>query len=150
MIRRRTTRRGSRGQALVEVALVSLVFLTMVLGLVEVGRAVWSYNWLAHATREGARYAIVHGSKASDPSGPGSTHYTAPDQDAMIAGVVQRHLEALDDDQLSIQAEWPDGTNQRGGRVKVTARYRFESIFSSLLPLPTVDLVGSSTMTISY
>lgn len=65
--RGRIRRHGSRGQALVEVALVIPFFLVLFLGIVEVGRFVFYYEMVNNATREGARYAIVHGANSSTP-----------------------------------------------------------------------------------
>ncbi|MGE5481699.1 MAG: TadE/TadG family type IV pilus assembly protein [Bacteroidota bacterium] len=47
------------GQALVEFALVAFVFVLLVMGLVDFGRAVFTYNTLSNTAREGARYAAV-------------------------------------------------------------------------------------------
>jgi Flp pilus assembly protein TadG len=52
-----------RGQTLAEFALVVPVFLLLVLGLFDVGRAVFIYNGLTNAVREGARLAIVNQNK---------------------------------------------------------------------------------------
>lgn len=52
--------RRARGQTLVEFALVVPIFLLIVLGLFDVGRAVFNYNTVANAAREGARVAIVN------------------------------------------------------------------------------------------
>lgn len=56
------TRSGShqRGQALVEFSLVIPIFLLLLVGLFDLGRAVFSYNTLTNAAREGARMAIVN------------------------------------------------------------------------------------------
>jgi Flp pilus assembly protein TadG len=47
------------GQATVEFALVSIIFLTLVLASVDLGRAVYMYSQLTNSVREGARYAQV-------------------------------------------------------------------------------------------
>ena len=47
------------GTATVEFALISLAFIPMVLGLIEIGRGVWYYNQLSQLAREGARWIIV-------------------------------------------------------------------------------------------
>ena len=44
-------RRGERGQALVEFSLAVTVFLTLVMGVVDLGRAVYQYNGTAEAAR---------------------------------------------------------------------------------------------------
>ena len=52
-------RKRSRGQALVEFALALPVLLVIFMGLFDFGRAVFAYNSLSNAAREGARVAIV-------------------------------------------------------------------------------------------
>jgi Flp pilus assembly protein TadG len=53
-----------RGQSLVEFALVLPVFLLMILGLFDVGYAVYSYNTVANSARAAARVAIVNQNSA--------------------------------------------------------------------------------------
>ena len=53
-------RRDRRGQGLVEFALVFPVFLLIMFGLFDVGRAVFAFNEITNAAREGARLAIVN------------------------------------------------------------------------------------------
>lgn len=69
------------GQALVEFALVLPLFLTLVLGIFDIGRVIWAHNSLENAAREAARYAIVHGDSIGQtcPVGPsGSVYSTVP------------------------------------------------------------------------
>ena len=54
-------RRRDSGQELVEFALVFPVLMLLVLGIIEVGRIMYSYNAIANAAREGARWAVVPG-----------------------------------------------------------------------------------------
>ena len=54
-----------RGQALVEFALIIPLFLVLLVGLFDLGRAVFAYNTLTNAAREGARTAIVNQYKPS-------------------------------------------------------------------------------------
>jgi len=141
--------RRERGQALVEFAVVGIVFLIVVFGVIDVGRAVWNYNTLAQATREGTRYAIVHGARSSDPSGPGSPHFSAPGTDAMVTAEVEKYTAGLDTSALTVEAEWLDGSNLVGGRIQVTSHYVYEPIFD-FLGLISFSMTSSSTMRITY
>jgi hypothetical protein len=49
-----------RGQALVEFSLAILIFLTLVMGIVDLGRAIYTMNGTAQAAREIARVTSVH------------------------------------------------------------------------------------------
>jgi Flp pilus assembly protein TadG len=58
MLRRSRTRR--RGQALAEFALVFPIAMLILIAVFDVGRAVFAYNGLTNAAREGARLAAVN------------------------------------------------------------------------------------------
>jgi hypothetical protein len=60
-VRRSQARRyeGQRSQALIEFALISPVLLLLTFGIIDIGRAVFYYDTLTHAAREGARAAIA-------------------------------------------------------------------------------------------
>ena len=64
------TRSASRGQGLVELALVLPVFLALLFGVIDGGRLVYLNSVLSQAAREGARLAAVEASwlGSSDPS----------------------------------------------------------------------------------
>ena len=54
----RALRRDERGQALVEFALVLPIFILLLVAIFDLGRAVFAYNTLTNAAREGAVYRI--------------------------------------------------------------------------------------------
>jgi Flp pilus assembly protein TadG len=49
-----------RGGTLVEFSIAATVFLTVMFGVIEFGRVLWTHNALTDAARRGARYAVVH------------------------------------------------------------------------------------------
>jgi hypothetical protein len=53
-------RDGRRGQALVEFSLAIVVFLTMLMGIFDLGRAIFTYNGVSEAARDIARRAAVY------------------------------------------------------------------------------------------
>jgi Flp pilus assembly protein TadG len=65
MSARRAPGRRDRGQGLVELAVVLPAFLLAFVGMLDLGSAVFSYNSLTNAAREGARLAIVNQDQAS-------------------------------------------------------------------------------------
>ena len=60
----RRQRDRARGQTLAEFAIVIPLFLVAVIGLFDLGRAVFAYSALGNAAREGARLAIVNQDEA--------------------------------------------------------------------------------------
>jgi Flp pilus assembly protein TadG len=63
----RGRRSRSRGQSLVEFALVLPVFLLMLFGLIDMGRYVYLNSTLSQAAREAARVAVVEASWMGSP-----------------------------------------------------------------------------------
>lgn len=53
------SQRRQRGAAAVEFALVAIVFFMLLIGIVEMGRVLFTWNATAEATRYGARVAVV-------------------------------------------------------------------------------------------
>jgi Flp pilus assembly protein TadG len=70
-MRMKLFRRGerSRGQALVEFALVLPLFLLLIFGLIDLGRAVYAQNAISEGAREAARWGSVQSRSASDTAG---------------------------------------------------------------------------------
>ncbi|HJP89362.1 MAG TPA: TadE/TadG family type IV pilus assembly protein [Candidatus Limnocylindrales bacterium] len=60
MIRRASARERSRGQSLVEFSLVFPIIVLLIVGFFEIGRAVFAYNMIANAARQGVRVATVN------------------------------------------------------------------------------------------
>jgi hypothetical protein len=61
---------GDAGNALVEFALAQVIILTVLFGVIDMGRALYAYNWVANAARQGTRFAMVRGAGCTKfPSG---------------------------------------------------------------------------------
>jgi Flp pilus assembly protein TadG len=57
---RRRRRSGQHGQSLVEFAFVLPIIVLVIVAFVEIGRAVFAWNTIANAARQGARVAAVN------------------------------------------------------------------------------------------
>ncbi len=80
-------RRGQRGQALLEFAVVFPVFMLLLFGIIDVGRYVYVSNSLNEASREGARYGTVDQWQYACPASVGS-----PDRFTCTAAVTLGRL----------------------------------------------------------
>ncbi len=123
-----------RGSSMVEFALVFLVFLLMVAGTLEIGRAVWAYNTLAHAARQGARFAMIRGSQ--NPA--------TADQ---VRTVVRNAAVGLDPNQITVTTTWPSGV-ARGNEVRVAVRYTMPLVTGQLLLRSAQMPLGANTRAI--
>lgn len=106
--RRRSTQKGA---AMVEFALTFVAILLILFGIMEFGRIIYSYNILACATKEAARYAIVHGSRSGSPA-------TA----AAIETQLERWTIGLDRSRINVATTW-DPSNTPGSVVRIQATY---------------------------
>lgn len=112
-MRRRNRQRGS---SIVELSISLLVFMVTLIGIMDFGRIAGAYNILAGATKEGARYAIVHGSM----SGSAATN-------SDIQSIVQHWAIGLDPGSLNVTTTWAPG-NTPGSTVQVVATYTITPI----------------------
>jgi Flp pilus assembly protein TadG len=116
-------RAGSqRGAYFVEYSLVILIFLFVLFGIMEFGRIVTAYNVLSGATREGTRYAIVHGSRSGAAA-------TATD----VQTEVRRWCIGLDSSSVTVTTTWPSG-NAPGAPVTVTTTYGITPLVGFISP----------------
>ena len=121
-----------RGAALVELALNILLFLTLVLGAFEISRAIWTYTTVSHATKQGVRYAMIHGADNAGISSSG-TPMTQSDVDEEIKDVVKANAPGLDASKLTVVTTWTPN-NVPGSTVRVSVQYPFDSMFGPLAP----------------
>jgi Flp pilus assembly protein TadG len=164
LLRRRS--RAGRGQALVEFALVAPLFLFVLFGIIDFGRYVYYVQILNNAAREGARYAIVHGSNSLAPAGPAApaTVTVDPNGTTVVSTVKQYATGVIGDSTvLSIVPTWwhytsdpdpnaalngGDGDNGRNSLVQVIVTYQFQSVIP-VVPIPPIQVKGSATLVIN-
>lgn len=143
----RGARHRGRGQALVEFSLVAPIFFLVLFGIIDIGRYVYYVQILNNAAREGARYAIVHGTNSLAPTGPPQD----PSGGAVVevvrtyaVGVIGRSDASV----LAISATWDPANNHRGSKVTVEVTYAFRSLIP-LVPLPAIPVKGESTLVVN-
>lgn len=62
-------RTEERGTALLEFAISLMAVLTVLIGVVDIGRALYAYDWVSNAARTGTRFAIVRGATCTHLAG---------------------------------------------------------------------------------
>jgi Flp pilus assembly protein TadG len=142
-----------RGQALVEFALVAPIFFLVLLSIVEFGRYIYTVQILNDAAREGARYAIVHGSQSLCPSGPmpgglGVVNPCDPNGQNVKNVVVTTSTGVTGVSASMVNVSWPVN-NSRGNRVTVSVTYQYQSLIP-IVPLPPVTINGDATLVINH
>lgn len=118
---------------MVEFALTFALVMMLVMGIFEIGRALWSYTTVSFAARQAARYAIVRSDLGA--SGADSTP---------IDNEVKSNAVGLDPDKLVITKTWaPD--NDPGSRFTITVRYPVSFVGAELFLDNTSSVTVGST-----
>jgi Flp pilus assembly protein TadG len=138
---------GERGSALVEFAIASTVALTMIFGIIDFGRGLYTYHLVANAARAGSRFAIVRGNTCAVAGCPVTS--------AQVQTYVRGLAPGIDPNSLTVTATWPGGAdcvgvvnNNPGCPVVVTVTYPFKFMVA-LLPGFTMSMTSVSQMSIS-
>ncbi len=137
---------------MIEFALISIMFVMILLGIVELGRMSLVYTTIANSARVGTRYAITHGSDRTGsgvdgPSGPGT-----PCTCTQIQTVVQNFSGAglLTTSNVTVTVNYPDGSNAPGKRVQVIASYPYDPLVGFFNSRFSVTFVSSSEGVITF
>jgi hypothetical protein len=130
---------------MVEMALAAPLFFAILIGLFEGGRYVYFSQLLDHATREGARYAIVHGSNSTDPTGPNSPDPGGNDVRAAVVEAASPLINSAGEfdvlapcwrvGPLPPSGTCPQTNNDRGTTVDVIAAYTYSPVVPIFGPL---------------
>ncbi|TAM76106.1 pilus assembly protein [bacterium] len=143
----RSSRRSQRGSSTVEFAIVMAVALPIVFGIIECGRALYTYHLVTNAARLGTRYAIVRGSSCGAPGCP-----AAPSD---IQTYLRSVSPGIDQNAMTVATTW-SGTAScasapyqgAGCLVTVQVQYPFQFL-TPYLPSTTLNLTSTSQMIIS-
>lgn len=137
-------RAGSEhGSAIVETALSFIVLLTMIFGILAISLALYTYNFIADAAREGTRYAMVRGSSCQGFAS--ACPAQASDVQTYVKGLT---FPGIKPSAMTVTTTWPVGNNNPGNPVKVTVQYQFP-LAIPFLTARTLSLKSSSQMVIS-
>lgn len=131
-------RSRSRGQSLVEFSLGITIFLALLIGTIDMGRAVYQYNAVGQAAREIARVTSVH---------PGATLGGSPETAGVVA-TQARLVPALTVNSygcVDLAGTAVTGDCQPGNWVRVTVTSRFDAALPLLAALGSIDLTSTSS-----
>lgn len=128
---------------MVEFALVFPIFILLVMGIVDFGRAVWIHNAMANMSAEGARYGIIR--SHTDTQIYNQTIALAPTNE------FQASCNASVPDRVCIT---PSGTRTPDQPITVEVHYRFIPITPLIANViggnGYIDMTSVSKMTVEY
>jgi Flp pilus assembly protein TadG len=155
-----------RGTSMVENAITLGLLLTLLFGIIDFGRALYTYHLVDNAARLGARFAMVRGAKCSHTAtgtDPWPCPIVPPDSSSEIQQYVQQQSILLGLGNVTVVPSWTgqdasgnpypgctqDGIyNDRGCPVSVTVTYNFQFL-APLMPNGTIAMRSTSQMVIS-
>jgi len=161
-MRQRSVNKRRRGRVLYEWVITTMVFMSLMLGMLDMGVAVFHMHVLSDAARQGARKACCQGSLApaglnggpwGPPSGLGSPYNPFSDNgnsSSPIVTSIQGYLTGLDPSQVTINVSWPDGNNKAESRVTYQVSTTWTPMITWIFGAPTRTLSASSTMLIAH
>jgi len=132
-------RRGQSGQNLVEFALGITIFLTLLIGLVDLARAAFLFNGVSEAAREIARVTSVHPGTLGLGTSTETTNAVAA-EGALVPGLSVTSYTCLDLDGSSVT-----GTCQPGDWVKVSVQTSFQPILPLLSAFGPISFTTASS-----
>lgn len=156
---------GEDGNGLIEYALIFMFLMSMLLGIIDFSRALYSYHFLSNAAREATRWAAVNGATcgaltASNPAGDSSCNGVGGMNNGPASATdIQNYVTKItppgvDATQVTTTASWP-GTgpstcsttvNAPGCPVEVQISYNFTFIVPFIRAAPLT--ISSSSETI--
>ena len=140
-----SVKRSERGAGLPETAVIMMALLLFMFGVVDFGRALYTYSFVANLAREGARWAIVRGSQSCANSKNNLTGCNAQQSD-VIAYVKSLSYGATDTSIMTVTPTWTTCGKAPGCVVTVKVQYPFHLIG----PIAgTINLASTSQMVIS-
>lgn len=133
----RVPSRKQRGASQVEFVVSFLVVVFLVFWMFELIMVMYTYSTLTDAAKEGVRYAIVHGSRNGNGSGPGTSDPGA----ANVQGVVTTfaNISLHDVSAMTVTVTYPDGDAISPSRVIVNVSYPYVPYITLPWTVPTIN-----------
>lgn len=125
------------GQSLIEFALILPIILVLIIGFVDLGRAVFYYSSLSNAVRESTRYAITQRNPDEEDI-----------KDKVLEYAFALHNTPNPLAKGDIIITYPTVENNKNITISIQATFTFVPITPLIAP-NGIDLVAQSTMRIS-
>ena len=115
-----------RGAMIIEFAVAASVYLSLYFGILELCMALYSYNFVSEAAREGTRYAAVRGSQSCvvSSSFPDCnllpTNITSSTSNPVLTYINSQHYPALNSNNLSAAVTWWEPIQDANGHTSWT------------------------------
>jgi Flp pilus assembly protein TadG len=148
---RRNRRQGEEGASTVEFAVSVVALIMIVVGIMEMSLALYSYNFVSEAAREGSRYAMVRASCTSPCTAESATGIQTYVKGLTYPGIAPANITVT-----TVYSAYPAGTTctplssctNPGNLVTVTVQYQFP-LSIPFMTQRTLTMSSSSAIVIS-
>lgn len=137
-----------RGSTLTEFAIAVTALMTLIVGMIDVGRGLYTNHWVSNAARQATRYASVRGSACAASGCPATA--------SSIQTYVRDLGPELNQAQITVTTQWITSPacydiaqKGPGCYVQVTVSYPFKFAAVPLVPTFTMTMTSTSKMIIS-
>lgn len=127
---------NERGAAAIEFAFIAPLLIILTIGIIDLGRLFFAVSSFKHGVSEAARFASIRGAESS-----------APVSEKEVIALVQKSVVGVHPDRYKVAIVWDPNANA-GSRVTVSVNHNFNFLIGGFLPLGSLDVSQSSTMTI--
>ncbi len=133
-------RKGERGAATVEFAVIAAFLLLILFGILEFGLLFWQNHFVANAAREGLRVGVVANNYLCFNGDPADGCNSATDRFVAVDTTVREYLGALyrPEDIVTLDIESPESGNSDADRkplsVTIEVRNFYPSIIAAFVP----------------
>lgn len=149
--------RTEEGATTVEFVLIATLLLTVLFGLIAFGQALYAYNLVSEAAREGTRFAMVRGSTCA--GWPSACPATATDVQSYVQGILAQEIYVNPNSggpwSVAVNTSWPANNpgctgvaNSPGCVVQVQVQYNF-TLGLAFIRNATMNISSSSQMVIA-
>ena len=149
-----------RGSSLLEQSFILVFLLTMMFGIIDCGRALYTYHFVSNAAREASRWASVR-SQSCDPSALSDCPVHTSGDNLQTAFKTNLSNMGLDPSRVTFTTSWvvPPGVganscptanfNKVGCMVHVDVVYNYTFLFAPFISAPPIRMASSSEMLIT-
>jgi len=154
---------NEEGSNLTETAIGMMVFLAAFFGIIQCAFAIYSYNWVSEAAREGTRWAMVRGASCYHNLGPSFCASSGATPNDVVNYVKGLAYPGLNKSNITVNTNWYTastttprtwslctgvGCNQPGNQVQVLVDYQFPMGIPFWKKV-SLDMQGTSQMVIT-
>jgi Flp pilus assembly protein TadG len=127
----------SRGQGIVEFALVIPIVFALIFGVLELGWLLYNNHTLSNSTREGARYAMVNGDRSENTNAVSEVEAIVSEYASGLSGPVSTTVS-------------PNPIGEPGTEVTVSTTFQYEPIVGMIIGTGSIELSSESTVIVQY